>query len=254
MGADKDDTHDGGVHKGKSVLITVGPHKKKKGLVVGGGHGLFLVELTGREKGNILKARDQFKRVDGVAINTSTTAEASAAAATASLSSSSRSSKTESSSQSSRTSSRNRNGNKDEASRAAAASSRPRRSNAGVNKTRTTTASQYSSRARKPNDPSSGEDGEEEKPTTPAAKAAYKNKEKVKSKLRVISNGTLECVWYWIFLFWGGCFFCCWWCWCLFKTVEQLNPDKFLLCVANESLTFFIPAYRTVHPPIWFVS
>jgi hypothetical protein len=64
--ADADECHDGGALKGVSVLLTSGPHKKKKGRVTGGGHGYYLIELSGREKGVILKRDTQFKRADGI--------------------------------------------------------------------------------------------------------------------------------------------------------------------------------------------
>ena len=53
VSCEKDVTHDGGDQKNIAVLITSGPHKKKKGKIIGGGHGLFLVELSGREKGTL---------------------------------------------------------------------------------------------------------------------------------------------------------------------------------------------------------
>ena len=116
-GADEDDTHDGGEHKNTTVTITAGPHKRKKGKVIGGGHGLFLVELSGREKGTILKTNEQFKRTDGVAVEATST-------------------KSELPSQSSRSSSRSssRNSKEEDNVAVSARSSRPRRTNAGVNK------------------------------------------------------------------------------------------------------------------------
>ena len=51
MAAEDDECHDGGALKGESVLITLGPHRKKKGRITGGGHNFYLIELSGREKG-----------------------------------------------------------------------------------------------------------------------------------------------------------------------------------------------------------
>ena len=51
MAAEDDECHDGGALKGESVLITLGPHRKKKGRIIGGGHNFYLIALSGREKG-----------------------------------------------------------------------------------------------------------------------------------------------------------------------------------------------------------
>lgn len=208
LAAEDDEFHDGGALKGESILITGGPHRKKKGHVTGGGHGFYLIELSGREKGIILKRPDQFKHSSnssGSAVALSSTTKAAAT---------STKSKPEASPQSSRSSSRasgraskqkhtDPTDTKVVAADGAAvdgtsnqvtsvARSRPRRTNAGVNTKKTDPGGGKSSSSSSKGGGESGSDDDEPKPTTPAAKAAYRNKEKIKAKLRAIQNNVLK--------------------------------------------------------------
>ena len=180
-----------------SVIIASGRYKKRKGKVIGGGHGFYLVEL--RDGTTVLKTEEQLQVETEVLTGKESTASSSTRAADAQEGAGA--TKDASNSKSAKDS---QNSSSSEAAVPATstsiASSRPRRANAGVNKARTdpkygSATSKHSRRnasAADGGDEDSDSDNTRAGPMTPAEKLAHRNKEKIKAKFRAVQNAVLK--------------------------------------------------------------